>query len=648
LPIYPSNKPLISKLKNLAGCKNILILTYFISCLEYSRSAYNPERKEEVKMLKVLLDTFKQGLKEFLQSKELKAKCVEKESELCIIEKKEDDHVHSKISQNNKKGKKTNHKPKVVDQSLELKPLLNMDDFVIQLRTYAKTKRKIALYQLYSNLLIELMHQFNHIKSFGHENAKALKLDEQQFNRVNTYLIQFLSKILDQKSKVLLHLKEHDKVKVDFEFKAETMIIKKKISQNICSNIKDCFKTHNQMISALLLELHANDKQYNTGDESDLLAHINELLLFSYTGISDKQCATLIWLRELGEKVEKEALKNPSFENCQPGFFRAGIYGSFIAHMFENEAYSDESSSPTQYDGDIDCAFYIDTKCSQHKNLSINQMEILQQLMHMYLSIEAQERFKIVQGGIATWHGFSYHGQKCDITFKESLPIPVVSHCCLFYGLNDNQVSFLSNGEHALLHIRTNRLNIIEPQEQHLQPCIMAHILKKVFMYMEKGVKLTQKSKIILGHLFNNEYVANLTITRFILTYSRTNLNYYSQIFSNFHFEVIIDNKINKFTLAEYIIKQAIRLDERINPDFAMKCIPLIDFKSFFHQEIRDFMFMGAILKFCHTEIRRLEYQSLIQHSARERGFFSIKIPTTSMSETSEDLRFLGYVRKML
>ena len=51
-------------------------------------------------------------------------------------------------------------------------------------------------------------------------------------------------------------------------------------------------------------------------------------------------------------------------------------------------------------------------------------------------------------------------------------------------------VKFLENGEHALLHIKTERLNIIAPKEQHLQPNIMAHVLKKIFGYLDCGGKV--------------------------------------------------------------------------------------------------------------------------------------------------------------
>ena len=140
----------------------------------------------------------------------------------------------------------------------------------------------------------------------------------------------------------------------------------------------------------------------------------------------------------------------------------------------------------------------------------------------------------------------------------------------------------------------------------------MAHVLKKVFAYIEQGAKLTRHSKIILGQLLSNQHVANMTITRFIANYGYRNPEYYCHKFSNLSFEVIDKDHQLETTLAEYMIRQSLRPYQHLNIDMALAHLKQLDFRPFFVTGYKQPLLLNHFFEFCNAEIRKLDEEKPI------------------------------------
>lgn len=345
-----------------------------------------------------------------------------------------------------------------------------------------------------------------------------------------------------------------------------------------------------------------------------LIDSIELLLLVSYSATSIPQQNTLFWLIKIVNHVEENALKEPLFEHCQAGFLKAGVYGSLIAEAFTRSHFDRpgaktlEASKLANYQKDIDSTFYIDHKFTKNQPLTVEQHAKIRELIAHELTENARKKgqtFTPRSTGIpiSTWHGFDYQGQACDITWQENPPIPVISHCCLLLRLRENEVQFLENGTHALSHIKSNRLNIIAPQAQHSDPMVMAHVLKKIFLYLKNGTKLTLQSQTILGDLLGNDELAMLTIRRFIFFYGRQNPEYYSQIFKETPLPVVLLGEKKSFTLAEFLIRKYLSASEHLNTPLVVSALLSINYMPLFTIQAHVTSQERALSDFMHYQI---------------------------------------------
>jgi hypothetical protein len=588
-------------IKEILITQSLMIATYFASIIDYylnsfkGMSTVKPLIINSVtfKLLRKQIDSLK-SIEKLSLSRRNSRKVDEKPLLLknktidCVPEKKQDyDPTVSKCVINQPKTSPKSH------QEPSAKILTSEESL-----RFFRAFRKFALYTQYLGFFKGIKAKLTQV-SEDTQGEKAYLVDKSNFDKAFKNLSTLLSEITFEQNKIKSECEDSSFESLEFEFKDETLKLQKNITElPLNSLVADLIHLHNQSVSALLIEIRAQKITSMSVLEKNIIDNINSFLLISLTEMSRAQQNTIFWLEDLSTRVQVKALKDPLFCNCQPGFLISGIYGSFIAKAFTLK----KIVPLTHYNQDIDTIFYIDKKCTNNQPLSITQYKQLEALIHSELTVEAQRRVRSFLK-FSTWHGFEYQGQECDITLSAVPPVPVVSHCCILYRLNEHQVQFLENGEHALLHMKANKLNIIAPKDQHSDPVIMAHILKKTMSYLQDGVKLTLQSKIILGFMLLNEEIALPTICRFLSFYGCTNPETYARLLTDITIPFVIQTQKQVISIADYLIRKCLMVYPHLDANLVCIGLKTINFRPLLSSKSK--LVEKEIYVFIHQEIQR-------------------------------------------
>lgn len=494
-------------------------------------------------------------------------------------------------------------------QELLAKPLV-FDEIL-----FIRASRKKWLYSLYLDFFNQL-----HLYLDNPVTVAEIK-DGENYANIYKRITLFCSTLIEQQHAVL----EACTVSVppfEFRFKEETHRLWDLLhGEKKLSSTTTIFTLHNQVVSALAHEVRSQNKVHLCRQEELFIQHADEYLVLSFASMSLKQHNLLFWLQNLIPHVEAQALKEDLFVNCQAGFLQAGVYGSFIAKAFQLSQFvplSENTTNPLMnHQEDIDCTIYVDKNLTGGHALTIKQHRRIAQLMNVLLPEEARSKARDYED-FSTWHGFFYQGQACDITLQSALPIPVISHCSILFNLNKNKVQFLEQGEHVLLHIRANKLNIIAPEKQWTDPIVMAHVLKKVLGYLQSGMRLSRHSKTILGDLLLNEPLALSTICRFISFYGHQKPEWYSHLFMHGSLPILINKQEVHISLAQYLIGHCLSVYDHLEKESALKALMTIDFKPFFIKMFHQSILKDALYQYIHLEISQYEkrlHQSLVHYT---------------------------------
>ena len=167
-----------------------------------------------------------------------------------------------------------------------------------QMKLFARVKRKISLYRHFFSLLSSLQRQFQSIKKVAPENIKAFEIDAININKVQSQLIVMLDKILQKQISILPNFDNLNSSTIVYKFKGETDDITQKISQGSFHTLIELISAHNQLVSALLNEINSQCKQYCIDDEFHITSNIDELLLISFSSMSEQAALNFILVKK--------------------------------------------------------------------------------------------------------------------------------------------------------------------------------------------------------------------------------------------------------------------------------------------------------------------------------------------------------------